>query len=186
MEAYREADVFLFPTWEREPFGLAPVEAAAQGCVPVITAACGVAEFMTHGSDCLKVERSASALAFQMKALCKGEVPLEQIGAGAQALTRGLLSFDACVAQIESVLAQVVARTGRPCSPTWQDHALAQLKHDLAQKKLFARRSMLGSAKERAKTKFARWKSKRLQANSGFWCRILRGLIKLRLMSPPA
>lgn len=38
---YGQYDVFAFPTWEREPFGLGPLEAAAYGCVPVVT--CGAA-----------------------------------------------------------------------------------------------------------------------------------------------
>src|SRR3569623_2122429 len=38
--ASHEYDVFAFPTWEREPFGCAPLEAAAYGCVMAITQSC--------------------------------------------------------------------------------------------------------------------------------------------------
>jgi glycosyltransferase involved in cell wall biosynthesis len=62
-EVYRHSDVFAFPTWSREPFGVAPLEAAAQGCVPIMSECCGLAEWMLDGVDCLKAERSAEAFA---------------------------------------------------------------------------------------------------------------------------
>lgn len=183
---YREADVFLFPTWEREPFGLAPVEAAALGCVPVVTEGCGVAEFMTHEADCLKIERTGAALARLMKAICVGETPLAKLGAGAQALTRGALNFDRCLAQIESVLSQAAARPVPARRPGWEAHALAQLKHDLAQKNLFTRRRRADHLKEKLRAKMNKWKNGKLRAGRGFWHHVLRGLIALRILKEPA
>ena len=52
-----------FPTMEREPFGLVPLEAAARGCVPVITQRCGIAEWLVHGVHCLKAARTPAAFA---------------------------------------------------------------------------------------------------------------------------
>ncbi len=60
---YRHCDVFAFPTWSQEPFGVAPLEAAAQGCVPIMSECCGLAEWMLHGVDCLKAERTAEGFA---------------------------------------------------------------------------------------------------------------------------
>jgi len=37
-------EALLFPIWQREPLGLVPFEAAAQGCIPIITAQTGAAE----------------------------------------------------------------------------------------------------------------------------------------------
>jgi glycosyltransferase involved in cell wall biosynthesis len=55
---YPRYDLFAFPTWAREPFGFAPLEAAWTGCVPLISQACGIAEWLVHGVHCLKAERS--------------------------------------------------------------------------------------------------------------------------------
>ena len=63
MELYQAYDVFAFPTWEREPFGFAPLEAAAAGCMPVVTNNCGISEWLVHAVHCWKIERSAAALA---------------------------------------------------------------------------------------------------------------------------
>jgi glycogen(starch) synthase len=60
---YRHCDVFAFPTWDQEPFGVAPLEAAAQGCVPIMSESCGLAEWMLHGVDCLKAQRTAEGFA---------------------------------------------------------------------------------------------------------------------------
>src|SRR5262249_51225240 len=62
-ERSRDYDVFAFPTWEREPFGFAPLEAAAAGCVPVLTNNCGIGEWLVHAVHCWKIERHAAALA---------------------------------------------------------------------------------------------------------------------------
>jgi glycogen(starch) synthase len=55
-------DALLFPTWQREPFGLVAIEAAAQGCVPIVTAQTGVAEWLMTG-DAIKIDRSPEGLA---------------------------------------------------------------------------------------------------------------------------
>src|SRR5579864_3627394 len=46
---YRHYDLFAFPTWEREPFGLVPLEAGVAGCVSVITQNCAIAEWLVKG-----------------------------------------------------------------------------------------------------------------------------------------
>jgi glycogen(starch) synthase len=61
-----EADAFLFPTWEREPLGQAPFQAASLGCVPILTAQSGAAEWLTHGVHCVKIERRADSLSEAM------------------------------------------------------------------------------------------------------------------------
>lgn len=60
--AFARYEALLFPTWPREPLGLVPFEAAAQGCIPVMTAQIGAAEWLT-AADCLKIERTPEALA---------------------------------------------------------------------------------------------------------------------------
>lgn len=66
---YADYDALLFPTWEREPFGFVATEAAAMGCVPVMTAAIGAAEWFLDGADSIKISRSAYSLAAAMENL---------------------------------------------------------------------------------------------------------------------
>ena len=60
--AFARYEALLFPTRLHEPLGLVPFEAAAQGCIPVMTAQIGAAEWLT-AADCLKIERTPEALA---------------------------------------------------------------------------------------------------------------------------
>jgi glycogen(starch) synthase len=63
---FADFDALLFPTWEREPLGLVPFEAAAQGCIPILTAQAGAAEWLL-ADDCIKIERTPEGLAGGMQ-----------------------------------------------------------------------------------------------------------------------
>lgn len=52
---YRDADVLVFPSRWREPFGLVPLEAMSQALPVVATAQGGSAEFLEDGVNCLVV-----------------------------------------------------------------------------------------------------------------------------------
>jgi len=60
---FAEYDALLMPTWEREPFGFVVPEAAANGCLPIITAQMGAAEWFLDGVDCFKLRRDPLAFA---------------------------------------------------------------------------------------------------------------------------
>jgi len=62
-------DALLFPTMEREPFGFVVAEAAAAGCIPVVTNGIGAAEWFFDGIDCLKIQRTCADLAAAMRRL---------------------------------------------------------------------------------------------------------------------
>ncbi|MFT4028617.1 MAG: glycosyltransferase family 4 protein [Protaetiibacter sp.] len=104
IEEYRRADAFLFPTWSREPFGFAPIEAASVGCVPVITADCGAAERLVDGVHAVKITRSAQALTSAMRDIVQGRTDLERIGARARRICREALSLEAAVTAVERIL----------------------------------------------------------------------------------
>ena len=55
-------DVFAFPDMDPRTVRVRALEAAAAGCVPLISRDCGNAEWMIDGVDCLKAERSAGRL----------------------------------------------------------------------------------------------------------------------------
>jgi glycogen(starch) synthase len=97
-------DAFLFPTQTREPFGFAPIEAAACGVVPIITRNAGVAERLVDGLHTLKIDRTSSSLAIAMRQLLTGEVDISTMGRRAARLVREDLSFSGCLDEIERVL----------------------------------------------------------------------------------
>lgn len=66
LDRYAEYDALLFPTWMREPLGLVAIEAAAKGCIPILTAQTGAAEWLPS-TDCIKIERTAEGLAGGMQ-----------------------------------------------------------------------------------------------------------------------
>jgi glycosyltransferase involved in cell wall biosynthesis len=57
VEAYRDADVFVFPSAWNEPFGMPVAEAMACGVPVVATRGGGIPEFVEHGRSGLLVER---------------------------------------------------------------------------------------------------------------------------------
>lgn len=63
IQRFSEYDALLFPTWEREPFGFVVAEAASAGCVPIVTASIGAAEWLLDGVDSLKCRRTPTAFA---------------------------------------------------------------------------------------------------------------------------
>jgi glycosyltransferase involved in cell wall biosynthesis len=109
---YREYDLILFPTRRSEPFGLVPLEAAARGCVPVITDDCGVAEWLVHGIHCLKSTRRAEGFAKVIRRVIEGDVALEPIARrGAEAAWRDF-HLDVILPKIEALLLEAAKQ---PC-----------------------------------------------------------------------
>jgi glycogen synthase len=104
MQLYANYDAFLFPSAEREPFGFAPIEAAACGLPPIITRHVGAAERLVDGVHCLKIERTVVELTDVMRRVIGGEIDLARIGRAGQRLVASDLSFTRCLDQIESVL----------------------------------------------------------------------------------
>jgi len=106
LELYNSYDVFSFPTWSREPFGFAPLEAAAAGCVPLFTDDCGIAEWLIGGVDCLKAPRSTDGFALGMEQILRGEIDLSAIGRRAQAVAWREFHISAAAAKVEAILAE--------------------------------------------------------------------------------
>ena len=185
MEIYKKSDVFLFPTWEREPFGLAPLEAAAMGCVPIITGQTGVAEFIHDQEDCLKIERTVEALAEQMSKVCKNTVDLKKLGWNGQILARENLAFKTNLDKIEAILIKVARDNPKPCLPTWETHTLVQFKHDMAQKMLFSGKNNFSYLKNKHGHKIKKWVLKTLNGRGCFTRSVLRRLIALRIIKSP-
>jgi len=130
---YSHYDVFLFPTWEREPFGFAPMEAMSHGCLAVISRVCGIAEWFVDRSDCIKTDRNAEALANVVEGVLRNEIPLEEIGRrGARNVLRWF-HISAALPQIESVLAAAIKEGGGPRRPAAEAHRIALLAEKMSQ-----------------------------------------------------
>lgn len=129
---FDEADLFAFPTEEREPFGFAPLEAAARGCVPLMSRACGIAEWLVHRVHCLKVGRTARQFADAMAAVLAGEVDLAPIGRRAQSLAWRDLHLDAILPRVESALARASATDRAGAGSTADAYRMALMAEKLA------------------------------------------------------
>ncbi len=134
LDRYRDYDVFAFPTWDREPFGLGPLEAAAHGgCLPMIAENCGLAEWLVHGVHCLKAPTTAAALADSLAGLADGRVPIAPIARRAAAVAWRDFRVDAVAAQIEGVLARAAGDPRRPPGDADELYRLAILAEKLMQ-----------------------------------------------------
>jgi glycogen(starch) synthase len=107
-------DIFAFPTWHREPFAFAPLEASWRGCVPLMSQLSGNAEWAVHGVHCLKADRTPDAFADSLEAILDGSVDLAPIAARAAAVIGRDFHLDAQVPKIENALleASKKPRTG--------------------------------------------------------------------------
>jgi len=113
-------DAFLFPTWEREPFGFAPLEAAGSGTPPIMTRNCGAAERLVDEVHCLKIDRDPASLAAAMTRVATGSVDLARLGRAGQRLVAQDLTLSRALDRIEAVL----QAQGRP----WRGEAAADPK----------------------------------------------------------
>ena len=132
IKLYAGYDAFLFPTWEREPFGFAPVEAAGCGTPPIMTRNCGASERLVDGVHCLKIDRTVANLADTMAKVIGDQVDLARIGRAGQRLVTTDLSFVRFIERIESILNVHAQPWGREAVDDQSLPLLAFLKHNLS------------------------------------------------------
>jgi glycogen synthase len=108
---YPTYDVFAFPTWHREPFGFAPLEAAWRGCVPLMSQHCGFAEWFVHGVHGLKAERTPDAFADALAAILSGAIDLAPIARRASAVVGRDFHLNSLIPRIERAL---ISASDRP------------------------------------------------------------------------
>jgi glycogen synthase len=130
--AYRNCDLFAFPTLSREPFGVAPLEAAAQGCVPVLAACCGIGEWMVHGIQCLKAERTVKGFVDAFSDVYDGKVDLDELGGRAADLVWRDFHIDAVLPRIERILQETARKSRAGAGRAEQAHQLALLAEKTA------------------------------------------------------
>ena len=131
-ERFEQADVFAFPTRAREPFGFAPLEAAARGCVPIISQTCGLAEWFVHGVHLLKSERTADGFAKVFAAILEGAIDLSSIGRRAACVVRREFHLDAIAPKICEVLEDAAGRPRTGAGTAAEAYRLARLAEKLS------------------------------------------------------
>lgn len=103
-EVYRSHDVCVLPSRE-EPLGMAPLEAMAYGCVPLISTDCGSAGYIQSGQNGWLFEpNDAAQLAAQLDGLSRDTLLLDRMSDGALETARGQLGRQAFLAGIERLL----------------------------------------------------------------------------------
>ncbi len=133
MSLYGHYDVFAFPTMEREPFGLVPLEAAGRGCVPVITQRCGIAEWLVHGVHCLKAARTPAAFAEVFRAVMDGRIHLEPIARRAEVAAWRDFQIDAILPRIERKLAAAARQSRAGAGTADEAYRMARMAEQLTQ-----------------------------------------------------
>ncbi len=110
-------DLFAFPTWHREPFAFAPLEASWRGCVPLMSQLSGNAEWAVHGVHALKADRNPKAFADSFVSVLDGTTDLGPVSRRAAAVIGRDFHLDAQVPKIERALAAVARKPRSGAAP---------------------------------------------------------------------
>jgi glycosyltransferase involved in cell wall biosynthesis len=106
-----QCDVFVFPTYMEDPMPLAPLEAAAVGCVPLIPWVSGVSEWLVDGVHCLKADRTAQGFAEILAKVLDGDVDLKGLSRRAVRAVHDEFAIEAVMPVVESEL--ILAADGK-------------------------------------------------------------------------
>jgi len=107
---YREADVFVLPTW-REGFPNVVIEAMAAGLPVVATPVGAIPEAIEDGRSGLLVPvRDAAALEAALRRLVSDPDLRHALGAAARARVEAVFSFEAVVARLGALYEELLAR----------------------------------------------------------------------------
>ena len=105
---YREADVFVLPTW-REGFPNVVIEAMAAGLPVVATPVGAIPEAIEDGRSGLLVPvRDANALEKALCRLIEDPALRAELGARARARVEAVFSFEAVVARLEAIYRELL------------------------------------------------------------------------------
>jgi glycosyltransferase involved in cell wall biosynthesis len=139
LDRYRDYDLFLFPTAPREPFGIAPLEAASRECVPLVTDSCGYAEWFVGGVHCLVAPPDPGSIAGVLADVVAGRIQLGPLARrGADVVWRDF-HIDAVLPRVERILLEEAEapRRADPLPPR-TIHDLAVAGEDLARRMISA------------------------------------------------
>ena len=132
LQSYASYDAFLCPTWERDPFPFAPLEALGCCTPPILTRNCGTSERLVDGLHCIKIDRTVDQLAEAMASVASGRVDLARIGRAGQRLIATDLSFGRYLDRTEKALREHAQPWRRDAADDPNLPLLAFLKHNLS------------------------------------------------------
>ncbi|WP_424932659.1 glycosyltransferase family 4 protein [Amaricoccus macauensis] len=102
-ELYSGHDICVLPA-DREPLGMAPLEAMAFGLVPVFSAQCGSAGSVTDGRDGFVIDmHDPEALRSLLARLCEDRALVAKVGRSAWETARTELGLEAFVARVAAL-----------------------------------------------------------------------------------
>ena len=114
---YRDADVFVLPTW-REGFPNVVIEAMAMGLPVVATPVGAIAEIFEDGRSGLLVPvRDAAALEAALRRLIESPALRLEMGRCARERVDALFSFDAVIAQLVAIYRDTLAEADLSAGP---------------------------------------------------------------------
>ena len=128
---FGEYDLFAFPTWAREPFAFAPLEASRRGCVPLMSQLGGNAEWAVHGVHCLKAARDPRSFADAFVAVLEGSIDLGPLARRAAAVVGRDFHLAAQLPRIERALVAAAARPKVRAGTAAEAYRLALLAEKL-------------------------------------------------------
>jgi glycosyltransferase involved in cell wall biosynthesis len=126
-------DVLAFPTHAEEPFGMAPLEAVAYGCVPVVSMNCGISEWLVQDVHCLKAERSPEGFSEVFRNIMDRRIDLEPLARRGAAVAWNEFHVDAIAPRIEQFLEQAARQSRAGAGRADEAYHLATLAERLAQ-----------------------------------------------------
>lgn len=108
-QKFAEYDALLFPTRSNEAFGFVVTEAAATGCLPIMTHSIGAAEWFLHDNDCIKISPTEDELAAVMMRFIDLSVESKnELRMNALHTAQQYLNFDHWINKIESIITETV------------------------------------------------------------------------------
>jgi glycosyltransferase involved in cell wall biosynthesis len=101
VEEYWTRDIFLMPTWRREPFGFAALEAARRGCLTIISQDCGYAEWFVDGLHCIKTSPTPEGIATKLGQILDGKIEIKSIARRAMHVVQDEFSIHRVIPAVE-------------------------------------------------------------------------------------
>lgn len=114
---YKNYSILPLPTWHREPGPYVVAEAAACGCIPVMSGGIGAAEYFIHEYDCIKCNRDTKSFRnalFRLYHMPENE--FEKMRHNTQKTAFKFFTFEHCLDKMEEIILQHTK------SNTSQDH----------------------------------------------------------------
>jgi glycosyltransferase involved in cell wall biosynthesis len=137
----RRADLFLFPTYAADPMPLAPLEAAAAGCVPVIPLLSGVSEWLVDRVNCIKAERTANGFAGAVRRVVEGEIELESLAARAARAVHEQFAIEKIMPTVESELMLAAGRPHTELKKVADAYVMALMTHGVIRRLIAERKT---------------------------------------------